>query len=40
MNPAPAGEMDTPTPNSDLLGRSLAPEGSKMAKSKQVKKVA
>lgn len=38
MQPAPAGEMDTPTPNSDPLGRSLAPEGSKMAKSKQVKK--
>jgi hypothetical protein len=38
MTPAPAGgEMDTPTPNSDPLGRSLAPEGSKMAKSKQVK---
>lgn len=38
MNPAPAGDMDTPTPNSDPLGRSLAPEGSKMAKSKMVKK--
>ncbi|MGO7308747.1 hypothetical protein ACCS91_33370 [Rhizobium ruizarguesonis] len=31
---------DEVTPNSDPLGRSLAPEGSKMAKSKQVKKPA
>ncbi|MBD9544268.1 hypothetical protein IB276_33015 [Ensifer sp. ENS04] len=45
MNPAPAGEeggtrADEVSPNSDPLGRSLAPEGSKMAKSKQVKKPA
>jgi hypothetical protein len=42
MNPAPAGggRADEVTPNSDPLGRSLAPEGSKMAKSNQVKKAA
>lgn len=38
MTPAAAGgEVDTPTPNSDPLGRSIAPEGSKMAKSKQIR---
>lgn len=41
MTPAPAeGRADEVTPNSDPLGRSLAPEGSKMAKSKGVKKAA
>lgn len=42
MQPAPAGvgNADDVSPNSDPLGRSLAPEGSKMAKSKQVKKPA
>jgi hypothetical protein len=34
---AGAGRADEVTPNSDPLGRSLAPEGSKMAKSNQVK---
>ncbi|KQS84268.1 hypothetical protein [Rhizobium sp. Leaf383] len=41
MTPAPAGgRADEVSPNSDPLGRSLAPEGSKMAKSKQVQKPA
>jgi hypothetical protein len=34
------GRADEVSPNSDPLGRSMAPEGSKMAKSKQVKKPA
>lgn len=37
MTPAPTGSRaDEVSPNSDPLGRSLAPEGSKMAKSNQV----
>jgi hypothetical protein len=40
MTPAPAGSRaDEVTPNDDPLGRSLAPKGSKMAKSNQVKKI-
>ena len=36
MNPAPA--MDSPSPNSDPMGRALSPEGSKNANSNRSKK--